>query len=350
MLYDIFSSFLKHTDPETAHQLAIKLLKKNLIPFDYFRFKGNSILESKVFGIKFENPVGVAAGFDKNAEVYNSMFKLGFGFVEVGTVTPKPQDGNPRPRVFRLNQDKAIINRLGFPNDGMDEIYNRLQNNPSTGVLGINVGPNKENSSKNDDYLKCLDKFYYNADYIAINISSPNTPGLRDLHDKEKISSLIDDLKNLRSKKDTQKPIIFKLSPNIEFSEIDPLSEIFLDKKIDGLILTNTSIDGKNELNDKNRNEKGGLSGSPIYRISNEIISRFYKNFKGSIPIIGVGGVSDSETAYEKIKCGANLVQLYTSMIFKGPYVASNINEEIVDLLSKDGFSNISDAVGVNIK
>jgi len=232
----------------------------------------------------------------------------------------------------------------------MDEIYNRLQNNPSTGVLGINVGPNKENSSKNDDYLKCLDKFYYNADYIAINISSPNTPGLRDLHDKEKISSLIDDLKNLRSKKDTQKPIIFKLSPNIEFSEIDPLSEIFLDKKIDGLILTNTSIDGKNELNDKNRNEKGGLSGSPIYRISNEIISRFYKNFKGSIPIIGVGGVSDSETAYEKIKCGANLVQLYTSMIFKGPYVASNINEEIVDLLSKDGFSNISDAVGVNIK
>ena len=348
MFYDIFNSFLKQTDPEVAHQLAIKFLKTNIIPFDLFKFKPNEKLRSKVFGIEFENPVGLAAGFDKNAEVYNSIYKLGFGYTEVGTITPKPQEGNSKPRVFRLNQDKAIINRLGFPNEGMEKIFNRIANNLNNGILGINIGPNKENATKNDDYLICLEKFYDQADYIAINISSPNTPNLRSLHNKEKITHLIDELFSIRARKEKIKPIIFKLSPNIDDLEIDNLSEIFLTKKINGLILTNTSIEGKECLKNKNKKEQGGLSGSPIYSISNKIILKFYKNLKGNIPIIGAGGVSDGETAYEKIKCGANLVQLYTSMVFRGPYVASNINEELVELLNQDGFKSISEAVGIN--
>jgi len=348
MFYDIFSSFLKQTDPEVAHQLAIKFLKTNIIPFDLFRFKGHENLKSKVFGINFDNPVGLAAGFDKNAEVYNSIYKLGFGFAEVGTITPKPQEGNPKPRVFRFNEDKAIINRLGFPNDGMEKIHNRIEHNPNNGILGINIGPNKENATKNDDYLTCIEKFYDQADYLAVNISSPNTPNLRTLHNKEKITDLIDVLFNFRKSRENNKPILFKLSPNIDDNEIDNLSKVFLDKKIDGLILTNTSVEGKENLSNENKNEQGGLSGCPIYSLSNEVISKFFKNLKGNIPIIGVGGVSDGRTAYEKIKSGANLVQLYTSMVFKGPYVASNINKELVELLKQDGFNNISEAVGIN--
>ena len=348
MFYDIFNSFLKQTDPEVAHQLAIKFLKTNIIPFDLFKFKPHEKLRSKVFGIEFENPVGLAAGFDKNAEVYNSIYKLGFGYAEVGTITPKPQEGNAKPRVFRLNQDKAIINRLGFPNEGMEKIFNRIANNLNNGILGINIGPNKENATKNDDYLICLEKFYDQADYIAINISSPNTPNLRSLHDKEKIINLIDAILNFRNQNEKIKPIIFKLSPNIDISEINNLSEIFLDKKIDGLILTNTSVEGKEDLLDENKREAGGLSGSPINLVSNKVILKFYKNLRGKIPIIGVGGVNDGKTAYEKIKCGANLVQLYTSMVFKGPYVASNINKELVELLKQDGLKNISEAVGIN--
>ena len=348
MLYDIFSSLLKQTSPEVAHQLAINVLKRDILPLDLFKFKGDNSLKSTVFGIDFINPVGLAAGFDKNAEVYNSMFKLGFGFAEVGTVTPKPQEGNPKPRVFRLNEDKAIINRLGFPNNGMEEIYNRISNQVSKGVLGVNIGPNKENATKVDDYLTCITKFYDQAHYIAVNISSPNTPNLRTLHDENKISELIEALNDFRSNQKTSKPIIFKISPNIGTSEVEKLAEIFLNKKIDGLILTNTSIEGKENLRGKDREEAGGLSGSPIYTLSNKIISSFYKFLKGKVPIIGVGGVSDGETAYEKIKAGANLVQLYTSFVFKGPYVASNINEDITEFLKRDGFKNISEAVGVN--
>jgi dihydroorotate dehydrogenase len=348
MLYEVFNLFLKQTDPETAHQLAIKFLKSNIFPLGAFKFKGSSLLESKVMGINFENPVGVAAGFDKNAEVYNSMFKLGFGHAEVGTVTPQPQRGNDKPRVFRLDEDMAVINRLGFPNEGMDHIFQRIITNPQENILGINIGPNKENATKNEDYIICLNKFYEKADYIAINISSPNTPNLRTMHDKVKIIDLIDTLHNERSKKKKIKPIIFKLSPNINDEEIDILSEVFLDKKVDGLILTNTSIRGKENLIDNNKNEEGGLSGNPLHLLSNKVISNFYKNLKGSIPIVGVGGVSDGVTAYEKIKSGANLIQLYTAMVFKGPYIASKINVEICNLLKKDGFKNISEAVGVN--
>jgi dihydroorotate dehydrogenase len=348
MLYDIFSSFLKQTDPEFAHQLAIKFLKNSFLPFDFFKSKDKDNLKQNIFNLTFNNPVGLAAGFDKNAEVYNSFYKLGFGFAEVGTITPKPQDGNPKPRVFRLVEDKAIINRLGFPNEGMDIIKNRILGQSAKGILGINIGPNKENATKIDDYLKCFEGFYDLASYITINISSPNTPNLRNLHDINKISELIDAISSLRQSKNSNVPILYKLSPDIQKDEVEKLSEVFINKKIDGLILTNTSIQNKEHLTSDHKKENGGLSGSPINQISNEIIRSFFKYLKKQIPIIGVGGVSDAETAYKKIKCGASLLQLYTSMIFKGPYVASSINEDLSYLLEKDGFKNISEAVGVN--
>jgi len=348
MLYQILNSFLKQTDPEKAHNYAIKFLRQNIIPFDFFKFTTDQSLKIKVFGIDFDNPIGLAAGFDKNAEVYNSIFKLGFGFSEVGTITPEPQDGNMKPRVFRLNADQAIINSLGFPNDGMNKVHERIKSNPQNSILGINIGPNKENATKEDDYLKCIEKLYPLADYIAINISSPNTPNLRNLHDKKKILDLINILQNFKNDYEENKAIIFKLSPNLNNSEINNLSEIFLEKKIDGLVLTNTTVEGKELLKDENKNKEGGLSGNPLNLISNRIIKNFYTNFNGTIPIIGVGGVSDGITAYEKIKSGASLLQLYTAMVFKGPYVASKINKELSNLIKKDGLKNISEAVGVN--
>ncbi len=348
MLYQILNSFLKQTDPEVAHEYAIKVLKQNIIPFDFFKFTADKSLKTKVFGIDFDNPIGLAAGFDKNAEVYNSVYKLGFGFSEVGTITPKPQEGNPKPRVFRLNADQAIINSLGFPNEGMNKVYDRIINNPKKSILGINIGPNKQNADKEDDYLKCIEKFYPIADYITINISSPNTPNLRNLHDKKKISDLVNVLQKFKNELSENKPIIFKLSPDLSYSEINNLSEIFLEKKIDGIVLTNTSIEGKELLIDKNKNKTGGLSGYPLNSVSNQVIKNFYKNFKGKIPIIGVGGITDGISAYKKIKYGANLLQLYTAMVFKGPYVASKINKELSNLLKKDGLKNISDATGVD--
>ncbi len=348
MLYQILNSFLKQTDPEVAHEYAIKVLKQNIIPFDFFKFTADKSLKTKVFGIDFDNPIGLAAGFDKNAEVYNSVYKLGFGFSEVGTITPKPQEGNPKPRVFRLNADQAIINSLGFPNEGMNKVYDRIINNPKKSILGINIGPNKQNADKEDDYLKCIEKFYPIADYITINISSPNTPNLRNLHDKKKISDLVNVLQKFKNELSENKPIIFKLSPDLSYSEINNLSEIFLEKKIDGIVLTNTSIEGKELLIDKNKNKTGGLSGYPLNSVSNQVIKNFYKNFKGKIPIIGVGGITDGISAYKKIKYGASLLQLYTAMVFKGPYVASKINKELSNLLKKDGLKNISDATGVD--
>ena len=220
MFYQILNSFLKQTDPEVAHEYAIKFLKQNIIPFDFFKFATDETLKIKVFGIDFDNPIGLAAGFDKNAEVYNSIFKLGFGFSEVGTITPEPQYGNPKPRVFRLNADQAIINSLGFPNDGMNIIHERIKNNPKKSILGINIGPNKENATKEEDYLKCIEKLYPLADYITINISSPNTPNLRNLHDKKKILDLVNILQKFKNDYKENKAIIFKLSPNLNIQKL----------------------------------------------------------------------------------------------------------------------------------
>ncbi len=350
MLYKIFKLYLNKLDPELAHSLAIKSIKSSFLFPAFFLKKKNKNLQHRVFGINFENPVGLAAGFDKNAEIYNHIQKLGFGFSEVGTITPQAQLGNIKPRLFRLEEDEGIINRLGFPNDGMKVIKKRIQEDMPKGILGINIGPNKENAMLVDDFLLCFDNFFNIASYFAINISSPNTPNLRLQHEEKKILKLIEFIQIRREEKKSNVPILFKISPDINDFEIKKLSYIFLKKKIDGLILTNTTIENKKNLLSEHKSEEGGLSGAPLYDISNKIIQKFYIHLKNTVPIIGVGGVCDGKTAFEKIKSGAALLQIYTSLIYKGPYIANKINSELSYLIKKNGYKNISEIIGINCK
>ncbi len=330
--------------PEVAHSLAIKALKSNLIPSN--KVKQKSILKTKIFGKDIKNPIGVAAGFDKNAEVYNPLFNLGFGFVEVGTITPEAQYGNPKPRVFRLEEDDALINRLGFNNSGSDEISSRIRKDLSNGFLGINIGPNKDTKNRVDDYLKCFRKFYNLGDYITINISSPNTENLRDFHNKNELEELLDAIQKEKIKLKSHIPIAVKISPDIENNEVDTLSEILRKYSIDIAIISNTTDRNRESLNNINKLEKGGLSGKPIESRSNELIKIFYKAFGKSIKIIGVGGVDSGKSALEKILNGASLVQLYTGMVYKGPNIAVEIINELNDLLKNQGIKNVSEIIG----
>lgn len=346
MIYQIISTLLKKADPELAHSLAIKFLKKNFLPLQLFTSKISKKLEMNLLGKTFNSPVGLAAGFDKNAEIYNSIYKLGFGFAEIGTVTPLPQSGNLKPRVFRLSEDKGIINRLGFPSEGMVKVKETIQQNKPTGIFGINIGPNKESISKIEDYLQCLEYFCDCCDYICINISSPNTPNLRDLHEKSKIEELLTSIKLKQKTLNNKTPILLKISPDISDANISELSAIILQQKIDGVVLTNTTITRNKDLISLNKNEVGGLSGKPLADVSNEIIKKFYSILKNEVPIIGVGGITDGKTALAKIKSGASLLQLYTSFVYEGPYVANKINRELEDLLQSEGYETLKDAVG----
>ena len=346
MIYKTISTLLQKADPELAHSLAIKFLKNNYLPLNLLASQVSPKLEINVLGKVFKNPIGLAAGFDKNAEIYNSIFKLGFGFAEVGTITPLPQYGNPKPRVFRLAEDEAIINRLGFPSLGMEKVKATIQNNEPTGILGINIGPNKESTSKIEDYLKCFEYFCNLCDYICINISSPNTPNLRDLHEKNKIEELLVAIKSKQKQLNNTTKVLLKISPDITKKSISELATIALNQKIDGVVLTNTTIDRNKNLKSPNQGELGGLSGKPLQQSSNFIIKEFYKIIEKKIPIIGVGGVFDGKSALDKIKSGASLIQLYTSMVYEGPYVANKINKELESLLEVEEFENLQDAVG----
>ena len=343
-MFNFFRPFIFKFSPEIAHSLAIKALKLNNFPIN--KIIKNELLETNFCGKKLSSPVGIAAGFDKNAEVYNSLFNLGFGFVEVGTITPNPQYGNPKPRVFRLEEDEALINRLGFNNSGSEEISSRISKDIKKGILGINIGPNKDTENRIEDYIKCFKKFHSLADYITVNISSPNTENLRDLHKHDELSSLIKKLKNEKVKLNSKVPIAVKVSPDLNDKQIEVVSNILLDQEIEIIIISNTTDKYRNKLNNINKLEKGGLSGKPLYDVSNNVITKFYKLLGNKIKIIGVGGVDSGETAFEKIIRGASLVQLYTGMVYKGPGIASSISSELIDILKNKGFKNISEAVG----
>jgi len=343
-MFDFFRPFIFKFSPEIAHSLAIKSLKLNKFPIN--KIVTSEILETTFCGKKLSSPVGVAAGFDKNAEVYNPLFNLGFGFVEVGTITPKPQYGNPKPRVFRLEEDEALINRLGFNNSGSEEISSRIFKETKKGVIGINIGPNKDSENRIEDYVNCFNKFHSLADYITINISSPNTENLRDFHNQDELNSLVKELKNEKKKLNSKIPIAVKVSPDLNDEQIEVVSKILLDQEIEIIIVSNSSDKNRDKLNNINKLEKGGLSGKPLYEISNNVISKFYKLLGNKIKIIGVGGVDSGETAFEKIIRGASLVQLYTGMVYKGPGIASSISSELIDILKNKGFKNISEAVG----
>ena len=345
-MFSIIRPFLFNLDPETAHDLAIKSLKFNLIPKKIFEVEDEQMLKIKVIGKNFPNPIGLAAGFDKSAEVYNSLLKLGFGFVEVGTVTPLKQFGNPKPRIFRLEDDLAMINRLGFNNDGIDIIKKRIKAEKSKGILGINIGPNKNTKDQKKDFCLGIENFLDICDYITINISSPNTEGLRDFHDQEKLKDLLIALNKIKKNNKIDTPLLLKVSPDIEDGYISEIVSIAIENNISAIVITNTTNGNREHLINSSKKEEGGLSGVPLQQVSTDMIKKFYKELRGKIPIIGVGGINSGKSAYQKIIAGASLLQLYTGFVYKGPSLIKDIKKELIQILKIEGIKNIKDAIG----
>ena len=331
-------------DPEFAHSLAIKALKTNL--FLKQKISEDLYLKSTLFGKEIINPIGIAAGFDKDAEVYNSLFNLGFSFVEVGTVTPLKQYGNKKPRVFRLENDKALINRLGFNNSGSDNVSKRIKKNKPTGILGVNIGPNWDSKDRVGDYLIGFKKFHNLADYITINISSPNTENLRDFHNLDELENLLDKIFAEKKKLSSKIPIALKVSPDINNEIIEDISKLLIEYKVNSLIVSNTTDQNRDNLIDHQKFQRGGLSGKPLRYISNKLINHFFKNLNGQVKIIGVGGVDSGKSAYEKFLSGADFVQLYTGMVFRGPKIAIKISEELKTILKEKKIKNYSEIIG----
>ena len=345
-MFSILRPFLFNIDPETAHDLAIKSLKFNPLPSKMFEVEDEQMLKIHLLGKNFPNPIGLAAGFDKSAEAYNSLLRLGFGYVEVGTITPLKQFGNPKPRIFRLKDDYALINRLGFNNDGIEIIKNRIKSDGKKGILGVNIGPNKETKDQKNDFCLGLKNFFDIADYITVNISSPNTEGLRDFHDQEKLKDLLLALNKIKKENKTDISLLLKVSPDIEDNHISEIVDVATKNDIAAIILTNTTNGNRDNLRSKIKKEEGGLSGEPLQQISTNMIKKFYKQLNGKIPIIGVGGVNSGKSAYEKIIAGASLLQLYTAFVYRGPSVAKDIKKELIQILKAEGLNNIKEAIG----
>ena len=336
MYKKIVSPFLFLFDPESVHNFTFILLKLSF-KFPLTKYIVSFLLsledpklEKQLFGLNFKNPVGVAAGLDKNAAHIREFSSFGFGFVEVGTITPEPQIGNPKKRLFRLEKDNAIINRMGFNNEGLEKILTRLKNNYDV-IIGGNIGKNKStpNAEAKLDYLKCFKTLYDYIDYFVINISSPNTPGLRELQTPNFLIDLFKDLNIERANRKKYKPILIKISPDLEKNKIDELLQVIKHCKIDGIVATNTTVNFP-KLVSKSKNELGGLSGAPLQKKSNQIISYISKKTDGKLPIIGVGGILSAKDAINKLRCGAHLVQLYTGIIYEGPVIAKKIKKQIL--------------------
>ena len=347
-MFSILRPYIFSLDPEIAHDLAIKSLKANILPKSLFKVDEEELLATNLFHTKIPNPIGLAAGFDKSAEVYNTLFNLGFGFVEVGTVTPKRQLGNPKPRIFRLEKDQALINRLGFNNHGSEIVLKRISENTPNGFLGINIGPNKETTNKEEDYYFCLSKLSSHAGYLTINISSPNTEGLRNFHKNVEMEKLLSGINKIKKDKNIKQSLALKLSPDLNENNIGKIVELIKKYNIEGIIISNTTDGNREKLLDIKKNEKGGLSGKPLRNISTNLIKKFYKQTKGKISIIGVGGVDSGLSAFEKISSGANAIQLYTGMVYKGPSVVKEIKKELISILKKEKLKNLSEAIGIN--
>lgn len=320
-------------DPEEVHYLTFSLLKNFSFLTRLFFPKPleDKRLEREVFGLKFKNPVGLAAGFDKDAKMFSELSDLGFGFIEIGTLTPKPQDGNPKKRLFRLKEDSAIINRMGFNNGGLDAAVERLKKNKNV-LIGGNIGKNKvtPNEEAVNDYIICFEKLFPYVDYFVVNVSSPNTPNLRALQEKEPLTKLLSQLQELNSKKEKQKPILLKIAPDLTDEQLLDIIDIVKDTKIAGVIATNTTL-SREHLISENQKETGGLSGKPLAKRSTEII-RFLSEKSGkAFPIIGVGGIHSAEDALEKLAAGASLIQLYTGFIYEGPQLIHDINKKLLE-------------------
>ena len=342
-IYKIAKPVIFKIDPEKAHQLTIKALKTGLA-IDRCNHKDKR-LHQQLWGLNFNNPLGMAPGFDKNAEVPNELINLGFGFVEVGTITPKPQEGNPKPRIFRLVKDQGVINRLGFNNEGHEAALLRLQGRNMNGVIGVNIGANKESDNRVEDYLKGFQTFQGVADYFTINISSPNTPGLRDLQSPEALDELLSCLMQARTDiidhGGKMRPVFVKLAPDIHDQDLEPIIYKLLDHKVDAVIISNTTL-SRTGLTDPSKSEAGGLSGRPLFKKSTRMLARVHLISEGALPIIGVGGIENAETAWQKLEAGANLIQLYSGMIYQGPGIINNILKGLSERLDKEDLHSLT--------
>ncbi|QRM43178.1 quinone-dependent dihydroorotate dehydrogenase [Rhizobium sp. BG4] len=330
-------------DPETAHGMSIAGLKSGLVPA--CRIPADPRLAQTVAGLTFANPLGMAAGYDKNAEVPEALLRLGFGFTEIGTVTPKPQSGNPHPRIFRLVEDNAVINRLGFNNEGHEAAFQRLAPIRGDGIIGVNIGANKDSEDRIGDYVTGIRRFYSVARYFTANISSPNTPGLRDLQARESLAALLSAVLAARDEEATKAgrkiPVFLKIAPDLTEEGMDDIAAEVLSHALDGLIVSNTTLARDGLKDQRQAKEAGGLSGAPLFAKSTAVLARMRKRVGQELPIIGVGGVSSAETALEKIKAGADLVQLYSCMVYEGPGLPGDIVRGLSKLLDREKVSSI---------
>jgi dihydroorotate dehydrogenase len=349
--FDAFSlPLLRWFDPEDAHRLAIQGLR--LLPPARPR-PDDEKLAVRAFGLNFPNPIGMAAGFDKNGEVSDALLRLGFGFVEVGTVTPKPQAGNPRPRIFRLERDEAVINRLGFNSDGAATVLRRLAGRAHLGgIVGVNVGANKDSADRTADYVKLIETFAPVASYFTVNVSSPNTPGLRNLQQAEALDDLlarvIDTRERVRENAGDS-PVLLKIAPDLSLAELDDVVQIARARRVDGMIVSNTTLARPSILRERARaREAGGLSGRPLFRLSTRMVAETYVRAEGAFPLIGVGGIDSGGAALTKIRAGASLIQLYSALIYKGLGLVEDIKNDLASTLLRTGRDKLSEIVGAD--
>uniref|UniRef100_L7LZA5 Dihydroorotate dehydrogenase (quinone), mitochondrial n=1 Tax=Rhipicephalus pulchellus TaxID=72859 RepID=L7LZA5_RHIPC len=335
-------------DPEQAHRLGVLVARLQLLRNQ--RKPDPDVLRTELFGLQFSNPVGLAAGFDKHGEGVPGAHDWGFGFVEVGSVTPLPQPGNPRPRVFRLAEDLAVVNRYGFNSVGHQQVWSSLHGSRAAwhGLVGVNLGRNKESVDAQADYVAGVRRFSDLADYLVVNVSSPNTPGLRTLQRRHHLKDLLLKVLEARDSQARRLPVLVKIAPDLTDEEKADIAAVVTETKVDGLVVCNTTVSRPSSLRSEYRSEPGGLSGRPLRDLSTQTISDLYRLTKGSIPIVGVGGVFSGEDAYAKIRAGASAIQLYTALIYNGPPVVRTVKAQLADLLRKDGYARIQDAVGAD--
>jgi len=349
--FDAFSlPLLRWLDPEDAHRLAIQGLR--LLPPIRPR-PDDAKLAVRAFGLNFTNPIGMAAGFDKSAEVPDSLLRLGFGFVEVGTVTPKPQAGNPRPRLFRLERDEAVVNRMGFNNDGAEAVLRRLAGRAHQGgIVGVNVGANKDSADRVADYVKLIEIFAPVASYFTVNVSSPNTPGLRNLQQASVLDDLLAKVIDARERvrqNAGDSPVLLKIAPDLSLAELDDVVHIARSRRVDGMIVANTTVARPSTLREQNRaKEQGGLSGRPLFRLSTRMVAETYVRAEGAFPLVGVGGIDSGGAALTKIRAGASLIQLYSSLIYKGLGLVDDIKNDLASTLLRTGRDSLSEIVGAD--
>ena len=348
-LYPLIRPVLRRLAPETAHALTLRALEAGLGRFMTDRAARQPdppMLAQRLWGLDFPNPVGLAAGFDKDARVPEALRSFGFGFVEIGTVTPRPQAGNPKPRLFRLEEDQAIVNRMGFNSGGLDAAVDRLERGRHTGIVGVNLGKNRDSSDAIADYAEGIRRASRVADYLVVNISSPNTPGLRDLQRRAALQSLLAPLLRDRDENRRPLPLLVKIAPDLTAEEREDIASVALAAGIDGLIVSNTSVGRPDGLASPYAIESGGLSGRPLFAASTALLADMYRLTRGKLPLIGVGGVTSAAEAYQKIRAGASLVQLYTALVFAGPGLVTDIKKGLAELLRADGFTGVAEAVG----